>query len=102
MIIAVFTWRVFISSLLIGENVAQSQGPDESWEPVRPYSTKVHCTDWKLDKSAGFPSLHASAEQTDYDPAPVEQPKRCNQDSTVLSIYNFLKQICISPPKSRC
>lgn len=82
--------------------MAKSDGPDESWEPVWPTGTQVHCADFKLEKPATASSVSTNNERGDYDAVPIEQPKRRSQDSTVLSIYNFLKQICVSPPKSSC
>lgn len=93
--------HVFISIPIIGENVESSR-PDDTWEPVWPSTTQVHCADFKLEKSSATSSFPADTERESFEHQPREQPKKCAQDCTVNSIYNFLRQICVSPPKSSC
>lgn len=67
-----------------------------------PTGLQIYCTDFKRDVPASIPSPTPESERHYYEPAPIEQPKRRNQYSTVFSIYNFLKKMCASPPKSSC
>lgn len=51
--------------------MAKSDGPDESWEPVWPTGTQVHCADFKLEKPATASSVSTNNERGDYDAVPI-------------------------------
>lgn len=89
-------------TLPTGKTVETSRRPDAGWEPIWPTALQVYCPDFVPEQSTSTSSAAASNQRDDYEPAPVEAPKRRSQDATVNSIQSFLKQICVSPPKSSC
>lgn len=73
----------------------------DSWNPLWPSGYQALCADLPTSQRAATSSADASCDADAYQGTTFsEQPKRRPQDSTVDLIYNFLKQICVSPPKS--
>lgn len=67
-----------------------------------PAAVQVRCAGFKRPESATTSNVPEESERDSIEPAPVQQPVHRRQDGTVNSIYSFLKQICVSPPKSSC
>lgn len=92
----------YIKYIRAGETVEAQRGPDDTWEPLWPSNFQVHCSDFKCEKPAASTSAATIDERGDDFGAPVQQVKRRPQDAIVDSILDFLKTICVSPPKSSC
>lgn len=75
--------------------------PNDEWDPVWPAAHQTVCTDWQHEKPGSVPVAPAGDDVPDCQRAAANVRRR-PQDGTVESIADFLKQICVSPPKSSC